>query len=169
MDRKSAARTLREIGRLLEVAGENPYRVRAFAGASRAVENAQGDLGELVASGRILDLKGVGKGTAAVLEELDQGLRPQALVDAEQLVPPGVREIMELPGLGPKKVRTLWQDLGVETVGELEYACRENRLLDLKGFGPATQAAVLEAADLPQPGKGKPAAARGLGRGHRRA
>jgi DNA polymerase (family 10) len=83
MDRKSAAKTLREIGRLLEVAGENPHRVRAFAGASRAVETAAGDLRELVGSGRILDLKGVGKGTAAVLEELAQGRRPQALIDAE--------------------------------------------------------------------------------------
>jgi len=53
---------------------------------------------------------------------------------------------MGLPGLGPKKVRSLWQDLGVESIGELEYACRENRLVDLKGFGPATQAAILEAA-----------------------
>ena len=145
MDRKSAAKTLREIGRLLEVAGENPFRVRAYVGASRAVETVHGDLGELVDSGKILDLTGVGKGTAAVLEELRRGIRPQALVDAEERVPPGVREIMNLPGLGPKKVRTLWQDLGVESVGELEYACRENRLLDLKGFGPATQTALMEA------------------------
>jgi len=145
MDRKSAAKTLREIGRLLEVAGENPFRVRAYVGASRVVETVHGDLGELVSSGKILDLKGVGKGTAAVLEELGQGLRPQALVDAEERVPPGVREIMSLPGLGPKKVRSLWQDLGVGSIGELEYACRENRLLDLKGFGPATQTALMEA------------------------
>ena len=145
MDRKSAANTLREIGRLLEVAGENPYRVRAFAGSARAVEASIGDLHELVSSGRILDLKGVGKGTAAILEELAAGRRPQVLIEAEKRVPRGVREIMTLPGLGPKKVRTLWQDLGVETMGELEYACRENRLLGLKGFGPATQTAVLEA------------------------
>ncbi len=145
MDQKSAARTLREIGRLLEVAGENPHRVRAFEGASRAVETAGGDLDEIFNSGRILDLKGVGKGTAAVLEDLAAGRRPRALVEAEERVPAGVREIMELRGLGPKKVRTLWRDLGVETLGELEYACRENRLVDLKGFGPASQAAVLDA------------------------
>lgn len=145
MDQKSAAKTLRQIGRLLEVAGENPYRVRAFAAAARAVGAAPGDLGELVSTGKILDLKGVGRGTAAVLEELAEGGRPQALVDAEAKVPPGVREMLVLPGVGPKKARTLWQDLGVETLGELEYACRENRLLDLKGFGPASQEAVLEA------------------------
>lgn len=145
MDRKSAAGTLREIGRLLEVAGENPYRVRAFEGASRAVEAVGGDIEELVVSGKILDFQGIGKGTAAVLEDLAAGRRPQALIEAEERVPPGVREIMGLRGLGPKKVRTLWQELGMESLGELEYACRENRLIDLKGFGPASQAAVLEA------------------------
>jgi DNA polymerase (family 10) len=145
MDRKSAAGTLKEIGRLLEIAGENPYRVRAFEGASRAVEATDGDLEELIASGKILETKGIGKGTAAVLEDLAAGRRPLALIEAEERVPPGVREIMGLRGLGPKKVRTLWRDLGVESLGELEYACRENRLIDLKGFGSASQTAVLEA------------------------
>jgi len=145
MDRKSAAGTLKEIGRLLEIAGENPYRIRAFEAASRAVEASSGDLEELVFSGKILDTKGIGKGTGAVLMDLAAGRRPQALIEAEERVPPGVREIMGLRGLGPKKVRTLWLDLGVESLGELEYACRENRLIDLKGFGPASQTAVLEA------------------------
>jgi len=145
MDRKTAARTLREIARILEVLGENPYRVRAFAGAARVVNTVTGDFDELVSTGKILDLKGIGKGTAAVLEDLVAGRRPQILEDAEKRVPAGVREMLVLPGLGPKKVRTLWRDLGVETLGELEYACKENRLLDLKGFGPVSQTAVLEA------------------------
>ena len=145
MDRKTAAGALRKIGRLLEVDGANVHRVRAFAGAARAVETIDADLDELIATGAILELKGIGKGTAAVLGELAAGRRPQALVDVEERVPAGVREMLELPGLGPKKVRSLWQQLGVESLGELEYACRENRLLDLKGFGPASQKAVLEA------------------------
>ncbi|MCU0303599.1 MAG: helix-hairpin-helix domain-containing protein [Thermoanaerobaculales bacterium] len=145
MDRRSAADALRSIARLLEVQGANPHRVRAFSGAARAVERASGDLAELVESGRVLELPGVGKGTAAVLGDLAAGRRPAALVEAESAVPPGVREMLELAGLGPKKVRALWQTLGVETVGELEYACRENRLVELTGFGPTSQAAVLEA------------------------
>lgn len=145
MDRKSAAGTLRRIGLLLELAGENPYRVRAFSGAARAVEAVDGDLEALIASGEILQSKGIGKGTASVLSELAAGHRPTALVEAEKVVPPGVREMMTLPGLGPKKVRTLWRDLGAESLGELEYACRENRLVDLKGFGAASQSSVLEA------------------------
>jgi DNA polymerase (family 10) len=145
MDRRTAADALRSIARLLEVQGANPHRVRAFSGAARAVEKAPGDLTELVRSGRVLELPGVGKGTAAVLADLAAGRRPEALVEAECAVPPGVREMLELAGLGPKKVRALWQTLGIETVGELEYACRENRLVELPGFGPASQAAVLDA------------------------
>ena len=145
MDRKAAASTLRRIAGLLEIAGENRYRVRAFSSAARAVETLDGDLGEMVASGRIVEVKGIGKGTAAVLNELASEVRPQVLVDVEETVPPGVRDMLKLAGLGPKKVRALWQDLGVENLGELEYACRENRLVDLKGFGPATQSSVLDA------------------------
>jgi DNA polymerase (family 10) len=148
MDRKSAAKTLREIGRLLEVKGENPYRVRAFLVASRAVETVEGSLDELVSSGQILELKGVGKGTAAVLHELVSGRRPTALVELEEEIPEGVRDMLSLSGLGPKKVQTLWRELGVESLGELEYACRENRLLELRGFGPASQDAVLEALEF---------------------
>ncbi|MEE4271996.1 MAG: PHP domain-containing protein [Thermoanaerobaculales bacterium] len=144
MDRKTAASTLRQIAGLLELSGENRYRVRAFTGAARAVETTDGDLDELVSSGRVVELKGVGKGTAAVLAELAAGRRPRALVDAEEAVPPGVREMLKLAGLGPKKVRALWRGLGVENLGELEYACRENRLVDLKGFGAATQSSVLD-------------------------
>jgi DNA polymerase (family 10) len=150
MDRKTASKTLREISRLLEVDGDNPHRVRAFAGAARAVERVEGDLEELVATGEIVKARGVGKGTAAVLSELAAGERPRVLVEVEERVPEGVRDMLGLPGLGPKKVRVLWQELGAGSLGELEYACRENRLLDLKGFGPATQSAVLDAIQFKQ-------------------
>ena len=77
LDRKAAARTLREIARLHEVQGDSIHRVRAFANASRVVEKVEGDLEALVSSGEILQLKGVGKGTAAVLEDLAAGRKPQ--------------------------------------------------------------------------------------------
>jgi DNA polymerase (family 10) len=144
LDRKQAARELRRISRLLEVNGASIHRVRAFANASRVIEKVDGDLGEMIESGAVLDLKGIGKGTAGVLEELATGQQPQVLVELEAEVPEGVRQMMGLPGLGPKKVRSLWRDLGLTRLGELEYACRENRLIELKGFGPATQERVLE-------------------------
>jgi DNA polymerase (family 10) len=119
LDRKTAARALREAADLLEVEGENVHRIRALANASRIVERIEGDLEALVASGEILRIKGVGKGTAAFLEQLAAGERPEILAEAEQVVPAGVREMLGIPGLGPKKVRALWRDLGLGSIGEL--------------------------------------------------
>jgi DNA polymerase (family 10) len=146
LDTKSASRALRKIASLLEVHGENPHRVRAFANAARAVEGIDGDLEAMVTSGDILETRGIGKGTAAVLTELADGLRPSVLVDLEEKTPEGVRSLLHIPGLGPKKVRSLWRDLEVTSPGELEYACRENRLVELPGFGAKSQQRLLEAA-----------------------
>ncbi len=148
LDRRTASRTLREIAELLEVNGGDVHRVRAFANAARAVERAEGNLAELVASGEVLLVRGVGRGTAAVLQELASGRRPTVLEELIAKTPPGVRELMALPGLGPKKVRSLWRELGVAGVGELEYACRENRLIELPGFGVKTQERLLEVSSF---------------------
>jgi DNA polymerase (family 10) len=145
IDRKAAARILREASTLLEVQGENVHRVRALANASRIVERLEGDLEAMVSSGEILEVKGVGKGTAAILGQLVAGERPDVIVEAEKAVPAGVREMLEIPGLGPKKVRALWHDMGLVSIGELEYACRENRLVELPGFGAKTQEKLIEA------------------------
>jgi DNA polymerase (family 10) len=150
IDRKTASRTLREIADLLEIHGDNAHRVRAFANAARAVERVEGDLGEMITSGEILQIRGVGRGTAAVLEEIAAGRRPVALVEVEDKIPAGVRDLLAIAGLGPKKVRALWRDLGVTNIGELEYACRENRLVDLAGFGAKSQEKLLEAITFAQ-------------------
>ena len=144
LDRKTASRKLREIARLLELHGENPHRIRAFANASRSVEKVDGDLEALVASGEILGVRGIGKGTAAVLADMAQGVEPAVVTELDGKTPPGVKELLQISGLGPKKVRALWSDLGITSPGELEYACGENRLLELPGFGPASQKTVLD-------------------------
>ena len=145
LDRKTAARKLREISQLLELHGGNPHRIRAFANASRSVERVDGDLEALVASGEILGVRGIGKGTAAVLVEMAEGIEPSALTDLEEKTPATVKELLHVSGLGPKKVRALWRELGITSPGELEYACGENRLVELPGFGPTSQKKVLEA------------------------
>jgi DNA polymerase (family 10) len=144
LDRKTAARVLQKAATLLEVQGENVHRVRALANASRIVERIEGNLEELLASGEILQIKGVGKGTASILEQLAAGERPEILVEAEKVIPAGVRDMLAIPGLGPKKVRALWRDLGLVGLGELEYACRENRLVELPGFGAKTQERLID-------------------------
>ncbi|MCG6961931.1 MAG: PHP domain-containing protein [Acidobacteria bacterium] len=145
VDRKEAARVLKTISTLLELHGENPHRVRALASAGRTVERLEGDLKELVQSGKVTEARGIGRGTAAVLAELVSGRKPEVLRELEAKTPPGVVELLSVAGLGPKRVRALWQDLGVTTPGELEYACLENRLVDLPGFGATSQNKVLEA------------------------
>jgi DNA polymerase (family 10) len=144
LDRKTGAAALKEIADLLEVHRANPHRVRAFANAARTVERIEGDLAEMVSSGAVLQIKGIGKGTAAVLADLASGRQPQALAELHETTPPGVRQLLKIAGLGPKKVGSLWRELGITGAGELEYACRENRLVDLPGFGPASQAKLLE-------------------------
>jgi DNA polymerase (family 10) len=144
LERKAAAGVLKEIANLLELHDENPHRVRAFANAARAVERVEGDLEQLVGSGEIRDLKGVGKGTAGVLAELMEKGTPEVLAELEQRTPEGVRELLQISGLGPKKTRILWRDLGIASPGELEYACRENRLVELPGFGAKSQDQLLK-------------------------
>jgi DNA polymerase (family 10) len=143
-DRKTSARVLREISRLLEVQNASIHRVRAFANASRVVEQLDGDLNAMVESSELLGVKGIGSGTFAVLEELAAGRTPRVLEDLENETPAGVRAMLSISGLGPKKVRALWRDLGLTNLGELEYACRENRLVELPGFGAKTQERLLE-------------------------
>jgi DNA polymerase (family 10) len=145
VERKSAASTFIRISQLLELLGEDVFRVRAFQNAARAVERFEGSIEAAIESGEILQLKGIGKGTARVLEELAGGTEPAVLTQLLARTPEGLLEVLALPGLGPKRVRAIWQELGVTGIGELEYACRENRLVDLPGFGPKTQKKLLDA------------------------
>ncbi len=133
---------------LTELAGENPFKVRAMANAARTVQRFSGDLGETAARGELTNLSGIGKGIAAVITETLNRGEPAQLLEMRGKLPAGLPELLSLPGLGPKRVRTLWQDLGITSPGELEYACRENRLVSLPGFGPATQKKLLDAIEF---------------------
>ncbi len=147
-ERRRVAAVLEELALLSELAGENPFRARAMTNAARAVLRLPGDVAELAARGELTTIPGIGKGIAAIIvETLDRG-EPAQLTALRAALPSGLPELLALPGLGPKRIRTLWQDLGVATLGELEYACRENRLVTLTGFGGATQAKILAAIEF---------------------
>ncbi|MFZ5626489.1 MAG: helix-hairpin-helix domain-containing protein, partial [Bacillota bacterium] len=143
MDKKQVAHILEEIGKLLELKGENPFKARAFYSGARIVETLTEDLNQLVDSGQLEEIKGIGKSLAEQIRELVVEGRSSAYEELRDEFPPGVLEMLAIPGLGPKKVGTLYRELGISNPGELEYACRENRLLTLPGFGAKSQANIL--------------------------
>lgn len=142
MDKRHISQILEEIGLLLELKGESPFKSHAYYNAARTIHGLTEDVAELVASGRIREIKGIGQALAEKLTELVGTGRLAYYEDLKRSVPAGLVEMTSIPGLGPKKVTAVWQQLGITTVGELEYACIENRLAGLPGFGVKTQEKV---------------------------
>jgi len=118
-------------------------RAQSWGRASWSVRNLEGDVAQMRASGALAKQRGVGQGVLAVVDEVLAGKKPAALVEMEAKLPAGLFAVRRVKGLGPKKVKQLWRELSITSLGELEYACRENRLVDLKGFGRKTQEKVL--------------------------
>ena len=118
-------------------------RARTWTAAAWAVRNATGDIRELLETGELAKLRGVGRSTLQVVVQVLAGEKPAALSKFEEKLPHGLFEVRQVKGLGPKKVKRLWKELEITSIGELEYACQENRLLSLSGFGGKTQEKVL--------------------------
>ncbi len=144
MDKDRVAEILSEIGVLLELKGENPFKTRAYANAARTLENLTEPLEKLVAEGRLGSLKGIGE---ALQEKITQLVTTGRLPYYEELkasIPAGLLELLTIPGLGPRRARALFDRLGVDSIEKLEAACREGRVAALEGFGEKTQAKLLE-------------------------
>ncbi|MGH7256030.1 MAG: PHP domain-containing protein, partial [Nitrospirales bacterium] len=139
MDKGQVAKMLEEIGFMLEIKGESPFKSNAYYNAARTIEGLSEDLTEIVASGRIRSMKGIGQALSEKLAELVGTGRLAYYEELKRSVPSGLREMAAVPGLGPKKIAAIWNQLGITTLGELEYACIENRLVGLPGFGQKTQ------------------------------
>lgn len=134
-----------ELADLLEIEDANPFRVRAYRNAARTVRGLGRPLGELVAEGKDLTkLQGIGKELAAKIVEILGSGHAKALDKLHKEVPASVGEILRLPGLGPKRVKTLYHTLGIENLRQLEKAARTGRLKGLPGFGKKTEQRVLE-------------------------
>lgn len=117
---------------------------RAWGRASVALRQVDGDIGELLQAGALGDVPGLGPKAIAVIADVAAGRVPASLAELKARLPEGLFEVRRVRGLGPKKVGALWKELGITSLAELEQACRENRLVHLKGFGAKTQASVLE-------------------------
>jgi DNA polymerase (family X) len=145
MDKQEIVHILEEIGTLLELQGESPFKSRAYVAAARVIAGLDTlHLQELVDSGKLQTLKGIGTALAEKISELVTTGQLAYHDTLKQQVPAGLLEMLTIPGMGPKKVKAIYDQLIIATVGELEYACHENRLVDLPGFGRKTQENILK-------------------------
>jgi len=135
-----------EIADLLEILNENPFRIRAYRNAARQVEGMGVPLADLVAKGEDLtELPGIGDDLSAKIEEIVKTGKCQALVKLRKQLPPTITELLKIPGLGPRRVRTLHDQLKVKSVAQLAKAAKAGLIRALEGFGAKTENTILEA------------------------
>ena len=147
--RNQIATTLHQVGILLELRGANPFRTRSYFNGSRTISTLNDDFGEIVASGRIVDLKGIGKGlgsgiTKAVLE----GEWADDWIDLFESTPSGLIEMLGIPNLGPKRIKLLNEELGITDVIGLQDSCEAREIEELSGFGKKSQQKILDGIQL---------------------
>ena len=143
IDKQAVVQILEEIAILLELKGDNPFKIRAYHNAARVLEGQPEDLKTLIETGKLEALKGIGPGLSEKIHELVQKGRLPYYEKLRKSIPAGVLELLHIPGLGPKRVRVLYDKLKIKSVGALEKACLENRLLKLEGFGEKTEENIL--------------------------
>lgn len=138
MEKPAVGQVLDEIARFLELKGENPFRVRAFENAARAVAAFPGDLREGLASGALAQVHGVGKATLQIVSELLETGRSSALDELREQIPPGLVEMTRIPGLGVAKIRQIHDALALDSIADLDAAAADGRLAALPRFGEKT-------------------------------
>lgn len=145
MTKDQAAAALREIGTILELQGENPFKCRAYLAAARTLETAPADLEEMVRTNRLGELPGIGEALREKITTLVTSGKLPYLEQLRSTIPSGLLALLDLPGLGPKKLRALREKLKIESLEALQKACQDGRLASLEGFGEKTATNLLEA------------------------
>jgi DNA polymerase (family 10) len=144
VDKAKVAEILTEIGTLLELKGENPFKTRAYTNAARTVEGLSESLQAIVAENRLADVPGIGEGIRKKVIELVTTGKLQYYDELKASIPPGLVEMLQIPGVGPKKIKTFQVKLGIDTIEALEAACKAGKVAVLDGFGEKTQQKILE-------------------------
>ena len=144
MNKDQVAEVLVGIATLLELKGENPFKSRAYENAARAIEALSEPLEKVVAEERLGDIKGIGEGIQKKITELVATGKLAYYEELKTATPSGLVAMLNIPGLGPKKIKALHDELGIESVEQLEQACKDSKIAGLKGFGEKTQANILE-------------------------
>jgi DNA polymerase (family 10) len=144
MDKNQVAAVLAEIGILLELQGENAFRCNAYHNAARTIEQLDEDLATVVREGRLASIPGIGETLREKITTLVTTGKLPFYDDLRKKTPPGLFDILRIQGLGPKRVKTLYDQLKIDTLDKLAEACEEGRVASLKGFGEKTQQKILE-------------------------
>ncbi len=148
METARIARILDEMGTLLEVRGENAFRCRAYHTAAQALKGLPSDLSEMIADGSLAQVPGIGETMLAKITQLSTTGHLPSFEDLKKATPPGLVALLRVPGLGPKKIKTLYDDLKVESLADLRAAGESGKIAGLKGFGSKTEAKILEGIDF---------------------
>lgn len=153
MNNKTVSGVFKLYSQLMELHGENPFRIRAVASAAFKIDKLPVPVKESTIE-ELSQLPGIGKSTADKIVSI---LETGSFDELDTLIsntPVGVMEMLEVKGLGPKKIKTIWRDLQIDNIGELLYACNENRLLEAKGFGAKTQDEIKKSIEFRTANKG---------------
>jgi len=155
MDKKEVAKILNEIGILLELKGENPFKIRAYQNAARALETSNIVLNKDLKIEDLRGIKGIGSHIADRIKAFVDSGSFKLYEDLRKSTPPGLIEMLKIPTMGPKKIKYLYDSLAITNIGQLEYACVENRLLELPNFGRKSQENILKGIEVLKKYKGK--------------
>lgn len=154
MDKSQVIEILREIAVLLELKNENVFKIRAFENAARVLEGNPSDLKTLIETKELENLKGIGAHISKIIHDLYEKRKSADYEKLRKGFPDSLFELFRIPGLGAKRIKVLYEKLHIKSVGELEYACKENRLLDLDGFGAKSQENILGGIGLVKKSQG---------------
>ena len=145
MNKSEIAAVLTDIGTLLELKGENPFKIRAYQSGARLIETlSEEEIARRVAAGTLEEVKGIGEALAQKITELHTTGKLEFHTKLKASIPAGLVEIMSIPGVGPKKVRALQDKLGIDSIAKLQQACLDGKIADLEGFGEKSQEKILE-------------------------
>ena len=147
MTKDEVGRVLQNIARLLELKGENPFKIRAYVNAARALEGIGEDLSKLIAEDRLREVEGIGKAIAEKITTLAQTGKLDYYDNLRDAFPPEIFVLFELQGLGARKIKALYETLGISSITKLERACQEGRIALLPGFGPKSAENILAAIE----------------------
>ncbi|MDW8095017.1 MAG: helix-hairpin-helix domain-containing protein, partial [Caldimicrobium sp.] len=148
MKNREVADILRKTAQLLDIKGDNPYRIRAYERASQTIESLTKDVEELAREGKLETIPGIGADLANKIREI---LKTGTLSTFEELkkeIPPVLLTFLEIPGLGPKKVKVIYEKYGITSIEDLEKACLQHKIAKLPGFGFKTEENILKGIRL---------------------